>query len=313
MSLESQDSRDESHQSLRFFTRKLQRHPIFRAWKRPLSAAKSSLPSVWRLATQRFRVLPSAVIVGAQKAGTTQLYAYLIKHPRCFSAAEKEVDYFSKHPERTLEWYRSRFPLRYRVAARQGHALEASPSYMAMPRALRRMQAVLPEARIIVVLRDPVSRTFSHYQHRKTRRLENRSFADVIDDELRQTDFPPQRGVALGPHAKPMMKCLGRSYYALHIELLFELYPRDRVLILDSADLFADTNATCQRVFEFLGVESHDVQPEKVYNRGYYEERIDPPVAERLRQHYRPYDELLAELVGRRFSWMTDAARASAA
>jgi len=78
------------------------------------------------------------------------------------------------------------------------------------------------------------------------------------------------------------------------------------VLVIDSADLFADTSATCQRAFSFLGVEPFYVRPSKVYNRGYYEEKIDPRVAERLRQHYRPYDELLAELLGGPLIWMAE-------
>jgi hypothetical protein len=246
------------------------------------------------------------VIVGAQKAGTTQLYTYMVRYPRVFAAAKKEVDYFSKQPDRSVAWYRSRFPLRQRVAARSGHAVEASPSYLPVPRALRQMQSVLPESRVIVLLRDPVSRAFSHYQHRKTRHLEARSFDEVVDDEIRQSAFPPEFGVALRPDVAPMLDYLARGYYALQLELLFELYPRKRVLVIDSAELFTATSATCQRVFGFLELEPFDVRPSKVYNRGYYEEKIDPRVAERLRQHYRPYDELLKELLGRSFRWMAD-------
>ena len=299
-----QDKIGEQGQTLRHYLRKLQRHPAFAAWKRPLNAAKSSLPSAWRLATQRFRNLPTAIIVGAQKAGTTQLYAYLMKHPRCFEPAEKEVDYFSKHAERSIEWYRSRFPLRRRVAARQGQVLEASPSYLATPQALRRMKSTLPQVRVIVLLRDPVSRAFSHYQHYKTRHLEARSFADAVDDELRQNETPHERGVALRLDAPPMLGYVVRGYYALQLELLLSLYSRDRVLVMDSADLFSDTNAACQRAFGFLGLESYDIRLGKVFNRGYYEDRIDPRVAERLRSHYKPYDELLRETLGVRFSWM---------
>ena len=306
MTVETSESRVENQHSLRIYARKLKRHPVFRLWKAPLDTAKRSLPSAWRLATQRFRQLPTVVIVGAQKSGTTQLCAYMLRHPRVFAAAKKEVDYFSKQPDRSVAWYRSRFPLRHRVAARRGHALEASPSYLPMPRALRQMQSVLPESRVIVLLRDPVSRAFSHYQHRKTRHLESRSFEEVVDDEISQGKFPPEFGVALRPDAAPMLDYLARGYYALQLELLFQLYPRKRVHVIDSADLFADTSAACQRVFEFLGLEPFDVRPSKVYNRGYYEEKIDPCVAERLRQHYRPYDELLKELLGASFRWMAD-------
>ena len=71
----------------------------------------------------------------------------------------------------------------------------------------------------------------------------------------------------------------------------------------DRSSLFDDTSAVCDRVFSFLGLESFDVEPSKVYNRGFYQEKIDPRVAERLRDHYAPYDELLTEIVGRPFGW----------
>ena len=83
---------------------------------------------------------------------------------------------------------------------------------------------------------------------------------------------------------------------------------------MDSASLFQDTSAACERVFDFMGLDSFDVQPTKVYNRGYYQETIDPRVAAQLREHYRPYDELLAEVIGQPFAWMgrtTTAAQAA--
>lgn len=306
MQLEEKPQSSEGQHSLRFYGRKLKRHPAFRWWKAPFDAVKNSLPSTWRLATQRFRALPTVVIVGAQKAGTTQLFAYMVKHPRVFAAAKKEVDYFSKQSDRSVGWYRSWFPLRHHVAARRGHVLEASPSYLPMPRALRQMHSVLPQARVIVLLRDPVSRAFSHYQHQKTRHAESRSFEEVVAAEIRRGAFRPTRGAALRHGAPPTTGYVARGYYALQLEVLFQLYPRERVLVIDSAKLFADTSATCQRVFQFLDLEPFDVRPDKVYNRGYYDERIDPRVAERLRQHYRPFDELLKELLGVPLGWMAE-------
>jgi hypothetical protein len=299
--------------SLRELLRRVKRHPAFRVWKRPFDLLKDAPSSAWRLTTQRYRHLPTTVIVGAQKAGTTQLYAYMVKHPRCWEAAEKEVDYFSKRPHRSIRWYRSRFPMRWRVAWRQGHVLEASPSYLPTPSALRKMQKVLPNARVIVLLRDPVSRAFSHYQHKKTRHLEPRSFEQVVEDEIRSNAFPAKRGVALAESVAPMLGYVARGYYALQLELLFKLYRKNRVLVIDSASLFEDTAAACNRVFDYMGLEDFDVETGKVYNRGFYKETIDPRVAQRLRDHYRPYDALLADLCDKPFAWMTEAPRAMAA
>src|SRR5262249_44843307 len=65
-----------------------------------------------------------------------------------------------------------------------------------------------------------------------------------------------------------------------------------------------NTTAVCQRVFDFLGLPPHEVTMPKVYNRGYYREKIDPSIAEMLRAHFRPYDDLLIRLTSQSFGWM---------
>jgi hypothetical protein len=309
MSEKTNESMDAEKSTVSMFVRRVKLHPAYRAWKWPLDVVTDSVPATWRLATQTLRHLPTVVIVGAMKGGTTQLYSYLAKHPRVFEGAEKEVDYFSKHPERSIRWYRSRFPWRRRVLRKNGHVIEASPSYLPTPRALRQMKNVVPDARVIVLLRDPVSRAFSHYQHYKTRHRDSRSFEQAVAEELAKKAFPAKRGVALAADVAPMLEYVARGYYALQLELLYTLYPRNRVLVIDSANLFDDTNAVCDRVFDFLGLESFDVEPSKVYNKGFYKEKIDSRVAERLREHYRPYDELLTQLVGQPFRWMAPRAQ----
>jgi hypothetical protein len=287
---------------------KWRRNLALRPLRRAFRKSKRWLPDYWRLATQRYRQLPTVIIVGAQKAGTTQLHSCLIHHPRCFSGATKEVHYFTKHRDRPLSWYRSQFPLAWSVSRTNGLCLEATPSYLATPEALRRMGDTLPNAQVIVLLRDPVTRAFSHYQHYKSRQLETRTFRRVVRDAIERQEYRPVHGAALAAGAPPLLDYVYRGYYALQLEVLFEQFPRERVLVIDSAELFADSNATCQKVFEFIGVESHDVSPKKIHNRGLYRDVIDPEIAAQLREHYLPYDQLLVELMGRRFGWMDVAA-----
>jgi sulfotransferase family protein len=303
----------DSHREWRYYARRLRRHPIVRALRWTSRGVRKLPSTLWCRTTQAHRELPSVVIAGVQKGGTTQLFSHLIKHPRLLPGSYKELDYFSQHAGRSVAWYRSQFPLQSRVAKVNGYVVEASPSYMCTTAAIPRMHAVLPDARIIAVLRDPVSRAFSGYQHSKTRRRDLRSFAQAVEEELRHPAWRPELGQMVRPDVANMRRYVERSYYALQIEFLLNCYPRDQVLILDSADLFANTSKTCQRVFEFVGVEPFEVQLEKVYNRGYYSEKIDPRVEARLRGHFRSYDELLVEIVGRRFSWMADGTRAAAA
>ena len=270
----------------------------------PFDFASKALSKSWRLATNRVRHMPTTVIVGAQRAGTTQLFAHMVRHPRCYGAAELGVDFFSAHSERSRSWYRAQFPWRRRVSWRQGHVLEASSSYLATPSALRKMRAVIPNARMVAILRDPVSRAFSHYQHEKARGVESRSFAEAVEAEIRRNAFPAQWGVALRDGVPPMSGYVARGYYALQLELLNKVYRRNRLLVLDSESLFTDTAAACNRVFDYMGLEDFDVAPVDVYGRGFHRQVIDPRVASRLREHYRPYDEMLQEWLGQSFGWM---------
>jgi hypothetical protein len=291
--------------SLRQFARRVKQHPAYRVAKPALDAVKNSLPLVLRMATNRFRHLPTVVIVGVKRAGTRRLYANLLKHPRCFAAVEKEIDYFSEHPERSVAWYRSRFPLRRRVLRRGGHVLEVSPSYLPNPIALQRMKVVLPRTRIIVLLRDPVARAFAHYEHQRTRFVESRRFEEAVAEELRNDAFPAKPGVALAADAKSMLGYVSRGYYALQLELLLKVYTRNRVLVIDSASLTEDMSAVCERVFDFMGLDSFDVKSGKTGDRDVNQQKIDSRVVDRLREHYRPHDEMLEELLGQSFSWMS--------
>jgi hypothetical protein len=295
----------EDEQSLRMFARRLKQHPAYNALKPSLDAATNALPLVLRMATNRLRHLPTTVIVGAKRAGTRRLYGSLLQHPRCFAGVEKDIDYFSERADRSLSWYRSRFPLRRRVLRRGGHVLEVSPSYLPTPIALRKMKVVLPKTRVVVLLRDPVSRAFAHYQHEKAWCKESRSFGDAVAEELRNNAFPARPGVALAEDAKPMLGYVSRGYYALQLELLLKVYPRNRVIVIDSESMNEDIGAVCERVFDFMGLDSFTVEPDDAGSREFSQERIDPRVADRLREHYRPYDEMLQELLGQSFSWMT--------
>lgn len=285
----------------------------FRAAKNSGELVKSFLPNVWRMGTQRLRHLPTTVIIGAQDAGTEQLYAYLVTHPRCFAAARREIDYFSQHAARSMGWYRSRFPLSFRVMRRRGHVIEASPSYLPTPSALRKMKQALPKARVIVLLSDPVSRAFSHFQRRRIRQLESRDFAECVAQEIRANEFPARFGVGLETDAEPLLGYVARGYYALQLELLLKVYPRNKVLLMDSSSLFDNAVAACQRVFDFMGLEAYEVEPAKIDSRGFHQETIDPRVAAQLREHYRPYDALLELLLEQRFSWMANEAQKAAA
>jgi Sulfotransferase domain len=139
-----------------------------------------------RWSTCRLRPLPDFLIIGGQRCGTTSHYYYLRAHPQVLAALVKEVHFLSLHWTRGEGWYRAQFPLRAGKAGRRPAApltFEATPYYLAHPLAPSRAAPLLPEVKLLVLLRDPVSRAWSHYRHMVRLGLEPLSFEEAIAQE----------------------------------------------------------------------------------------------------------------------------------
>ena len=219
----------------------------------------------WRRATARFRVLPDFVIVGAQKAGTTSLYAYLRLHPDVLPAAAKEVHFFD-----TCEWdagpeaYRAHFPLAvHRSLARRFRSPrvitgEATPYYLYHPLAAERLAATAPQAKIIILLRDPVERALSHYGHEVRAGRETEPLRKALqseDDRLRGHEAALRAGAPPCQHLDHRnFSYRARSRYSGQVARYLELFPAGNVLVLQSEKLFSDDPRTKARLAEFLGI-----------------------------------------------------------
>ena len=147
--------------------------------------------SRFRLITSPLRGLPDFVILGAMKSGTTSLYDFVVKHPGIAPAAKKEVQYFSTRHRYRLGrlWYRSNFPTslsRRRFYKKTNQRLlsgEATPAYLFYPMVPGRMKEILPDVKLIVILRNPVDRAYSHYHHSLRKNMEPMSFEKAIKSE----------------------------------------------------------------------------------------------------------------------------------
>ena len=261
--------------------------------------------AVWTYgrATAGARPLPDFLIIGAQKAGTTALYAYLRGHPAITGPSWKEVSYFDRHYARGEAWYRGNFP--NVVRARGKLVGEASPSYIFHPLGPERVKALVPEARLVALVRNPVDRALSHYHHEVALGREPLRFEDAIDaeeerlrgEEKRLAAEPGYFSQAWWSHA---YKARGR--YAEQLERWLELFPREQLLILPSEDLDTDPEWTHAQVLEFLGATPHrlDSYP-RVYERQY--EAMDAETRERLAAEFEAPNRRLYELLGRDLGW----------
>jgi hypothetical protein len=261
--------------------------------------------AVWTYgkATSRIRPLPDFLILGAQKAGTTALYAYLRRHPKITGPSWKEVSYFDRHYARGPSWYRGNFPNLLRT---RGELVgEASPSYLFHPLAPERVKQLVPEARLIALVRNPAERALSHYHHEVALGREPLSFEDALAAEEQRLEGEEERlrsdpryfSNAWWSHT---YKARGR--YAEQLERWLEVFPREQLLVLPSEELLGEPERAHARVLEFLGAPSHRLDDyRRVFERRY--EGMKPETRAALAGYFAEPNRCLYELLGRDLGW----------
>lgn len=243
----------------------------------------------FRRATAPWRAMPDFLVIGAHGSGTSTLYRLLEQHPQIRLTSRKETHCFDQDPRPAQGWYRAHFPLRTTVP-RGGRVGDNTPAYLDHPEAARRAHEWLPNADLVVVLRDPVARAFSHFHKAVRHGRETRSFEDAVAAE--QTGPPP-----------PIDKAyLGRGEYAHYLTPWIDRFGRDSLTCLWSDDLFTNGPATAGRVVAALGLPPAPLAPEK-RNVGGYRATLEPEMRDRLRAHFSTHDDALTRLVGMEVPW----------
>lgn len=262
------------------------------------------------------RLLPDFLVIGTMRGGTSSLYTYLGYHPCVAPSLRKEVEFFSRHFDRGQAWYRAHFPHAARRAAmaRLGRSLltfEATPYYLFGPQCPQRAAAVVPDAKLIVMLRDPAERAFSHFEHMTRHGLEKLSFEEAIEteperlaDDLQHLRDDPS---AVGP-ALRRFSYLSRGRYAEQLERWLAVYPRDQLLVLESERMFEQPLDVHRQVLLFLGLPQ--VKPPQFRNYSYVDSRpvrsrLDPGLRRELLARLAEDTGRLAALTGQTFRWAT--------
>ena len=263
-----------------------------------------------RSLTRRARVLPDAFLVGAPRCGTTTLFHALREHPSVVMPARKELAFFNVLHRHGLDWYRSQFPTtleRQAVLRRTGAfaTLDATPSYLFHPHAARRIRAVAPGARLLVLLRDPVARAYSQYHWARGMGYELLPFEEACEREAQRTDGELQR-MRDDPDylsfPRSYLSYLAMGQYAEQLEAWLDVFPSEQLLVLCTEDLPARQEESLASVCDHLGLPRAPLPlPER--NTGSYPS-MPAATRDRLREHFRPHDERLAALLGREPGWL---------
>jgi len=201
-------------------------------------------------------LLPNFLIVGAQKSGTTALHYLLRTHPDVFfPPGRNEVHFFDldENFERGLEWYESLFES-HRGEAAIG---ECSPFYMFEPAAAPRIKRILSDVKLLVILRDPVARAYSHYWHEVRWGFEALSF----EEALAQESLRLRSGTV---HHRRHHSYVARGHYSRQIERLFDLFGRDRILVLLNEELSVHPDRVGRACAEFLSVDPEALRADMI-------------------------------------------------
>jgi hypothetical protein len=178
--------------------------------------------------------LPNLIVIGSQKCGTSGLHHYLGLHPEISMSVPKELDFFvaeRNHPQ-GLGWYRGHFDAQATVRG------ESSPNYTAFPQHVgvpERMHSIVPEARLVYMVRDPIDRIAAHWVHNFAKRREKGDLSATLMH--RNTSY------------------LARSHYYTQLRQFLRLYPAEQILVVEQEGLRNRRLETLRRVFEFVGVD----------------------------------------------------------
>jgi hypothetical protein len=180
--------------------------------------------------------LPTFLIIGAMKAGTTSLHSYLQRHPQVCMSLDKELKFFvaNRNWDRGLSWYRSQFP-----SARHHVAIgESSPHYAMLPGfpgVPERIKRTIPDVRLVYLVREPIERLQSHYLHDLAAGKHDLDIGEALRGRFGYT---------------------AASRYAMQLDAYLEHFPPEQILVVTSDDLRDRREATVTRVVEFIGADS---------------------------------------------------------
>jgi len=266
------------------------------------------------VATSSMRMMPGLIVIGGQRCGTTSLFKNLAEHPQLLRpGVEKGIDFFSLNYYRDAEWYRAHFPianLARRRTARYGKpmAFEACTYYMFHPFALERIAKDLPSVKLIAMVRNPVERAFSAYKHEFARGFETvADFSKALqleDERLVGEREKMQASLAYESFAHRHHAYRRRGQYSEQLERAYSLFPREQIHVVESESYFAEPAAEYARIVEFLGLSPY--QPDRFDQ---HNARPSSPMPGNTRalleQHFTPYDQKLAAMLGRQPRWMS--------
>ena len=259
-----------------------------------------------RKSTAKFRSLPHFLIIGAMKSGTSSLFYYLSQHRQIIPSIKKEVHYFDAHYYHGIGWYQAHFPSKQKISLNNITG-EATPSYLFHPHAARRIHALLPNIKMIVLLRNPTDRAISHYYHEVKYNRETLPIMEALQaeegriglkwEELKRYDTVDNWSLAHIAYKK-------RGMYLEQLSRFYSHFNEKQLLVLSSEQFFSRPHQTLFQIFDFLGVEKRskiaNLQKKNVTNA---RKNVPANVYSYLNDFFSEYNQQLFQKIKQDFQW----------
>ncbi|MDF1672841.1 MAG: sulfotransferase domain-containing protein [Vicingaceae bacterium] len=257
--------------------------------------------------TSNYRIKPSFFIIGVQKGGTTSLSKYLEQHTEVIPAQRKDVFYFNNdsHYQKGINWYKAHFALKaYKKIydlKNNTNAItyDSTPNYFDIPEAAQRIHSFNPNAKLILLLRNPIDRAWSNYQMAKKFGFETLSFEEALKLENDRLNLPNQTH----NYIYQRLSYKKRGIYINNIKPWINTFSKENILILNSESLFKDTANTYNKILDFLNLKPTKKIDFKPINQGNYSEKMNPKTREMLVNFYQPFNQELYNLLDVDYGW----------
>lgn len=256
--------------------------------------------------------LPDFILCGAPRCGTTSIYEGLLEHPNIFSAKIKEIHFFDGNYHRGENWYRYHFPsklkklINKRIFKKKFVTGEATPFYLIHPHAPHRVKRISSKVKLLVILRNPIDRAYSHFSSAVSNGKEELSFEDAIKEEKNRVWGEMEKMKDNDDYDSS--EIYYRKAYFLQglyyndLSRWMEIFPRKQFLIISSEEFFKDSTQNFNKIYKFLELSQFN------YNKyvHFHLRKYSPMKNETRRlliEYYKPYNEKLYKLIGKSYDW----------
>ena len=242
------------------------------------------------------------------KCGTTSLYYDICEHPCTSPAAYDEIGFFDSNFHLGLNWYRSMFPTKRRIEdirRKEGVAItgEDTPFYFWNPVAAKRIQKLLPNIKLITILRNPIDRAYSEYQDLVSSESNSPSFETFIENEIntrrKDSSLITEENFEIFNQKNSYLL---KGIYVDQLKIWAGLFPKEQIFTLSTENLNSEPITALESVFQYLNLPDY-----KIKNIQRQKQKKYVPMNSQTRkiliEFFKPHNERLFKFIGKKFDW----------